>query len=385
MMSIVLYLGMALFCALWGTDQHPAAAPGQPKDSLYYTMEDFLQVEKTDAHVHINTSRPDFMEQAARDHFRAMTVNYDDPSDSSDTREQEAFALDQIRTFPGRVGYACSFSTRNFNDPGWVPETINSLSNSFSRGAAAVKIYKVIGMSLRDGSGRLVMIDDPRLAPVLDFIAARHMPVLGHLGEPRNCWLPAEEMTIAGDRNYFTQHPEYHMYLHPEFPGYQAQIASRDHMLEMHPNLRFVGAHLGSLEWNVDELARRLDRFPNMAVDLAARITHLQYQAVRNRSRVRDFMIRYQDRLIYATDMGAGPLSGGLALGRDLHATWLSDWKFFVTQDNMQVPDVDSAFSGLHLPRSVIDKIYRLNARAWYPRLFREAPEPRRGGGASRP
>ena len=80
-------------------------------------------------------------------------------------------------------------------------------------------------------------------------------------------------------------------------------MRARDHMLEKHPGLQFIGAHLGSLEWSVDELAKRLDKFPNMAVDMAARISHLQYQAKINWQKVHDFCIKYQDRLLYATDI----------------------------------------------------------------------------------
>jgi hypothetical protein len=96
------------------------------------------------------------------------------------------------------------------------------------------------------------MIDDPRFDRILDFIEKNDITVIGHLGEPKNCWLPVDQMTIAGDKNYFTANPGYHMYLHPEFPSYEAQINARDNMLRKHPGLRFVGAHLGSLEWNVD-------------------------------------------------------------------------------------------------------------------------------------
>ncbi|MBA4141291.1 MAG: amidohydrolase family protein [Segetibacter sp.] len=77
-------------------------------------------------------------------------------------------------------------------------------------------------------------------------------------------------------------------------------------MLEKHPDLKFIGAHLGSLEWSIEELAKRLDKFPNMAVDMAARLSGLQYLAVTNWRGVRDFFIKYQDRLIYATDLEAG-------------------------------------------------------------------------------
>ena len=68
-------------------------------------------------------------------------------------------------------------------------------------------------------------------------------------------------------------------------------------MLEKHPNLTFVGAHMGSLEHDVDELAGRLDKFPNMSVDLAARIGQVFYQTIHDREKVGSFFIKYQDRL----------------------------------------------------------------------------------------
>ena len=91
-------------------------------------------------------------------------------------------------------------------------------------------------------------------------------PILGHNGEPRDCWLPLDGMTFS--QGYYRSHPEYHMYPHPEYPCYQDQIDARDHMLGKHPHLVFIGALLGSLEWSIDELAKRLDKFPNMHVNL---------------------------------------------------------------------------------------------------------------------
>lgn len=54
--------------------------------------------------------------------------------------------------------------------------------------------------------------------------------VLGHLGEPRNAWLPLSEMTINGDREYFKEHPRYHMAKQAEWPTYDQQIAARDRL-----------------------------------------------------------------------------------------------------------------------------------------------------------
>src|SRR5688500_20289032 len=118
-------------------------------------------------------------------------------------------------------------------------------------------------MVYRDKDNKLIMIDDPRFEPIFKMLTDRKIAVIGHLGEPKNCWLPLEEMTVNNDRNYFKNHPEYHMYLHPEYPAYDEVIASRDRFLEKHADLRFVGAHLGSLAWNLDELGKRLDYCQN--------------------------------------------------------------------------------------------------------------------------
>ena len=330
-------------------------------------MDDFAKIEKIDAHVHVNTNTADFVQQAQEDNFKLITINLDDANEPPPMELQQKYALQQVRANPDRIAYATTFSVRHFNDTGWQQQAIAYLKNSFDSGAIAVKIYKVIGMSLRDKNGKIVMIDDQRFDPVIDYIEKNNKTVLGHLGEPKNCWLPVDKMTVNEDKSYFSKNPEYHMYLHPEFPSYEQQVAARDNMLKKHPNLRFVGAHLGSLEWSVDELAKRLDEFPNMAVDMAARITHLQYQSLSNRQKVIDFIVKYQDRLLYATDFGAEPNTNAGAMKENNHERRLNDWKFFATADTMSISNFTGTFKGLQLPKQVIDKIYRTNAEKWYP------------------
>ena len=218
----------------------------------------------------------------------------------------------------------------------------------------------------KDSVGNLIMIDNPRFDPVIQFIIDQKKTVLGHLGEPKNCWLPVEQMTVNNDKEYFKNHPEYHMYLHPEYPSYEDQINARDRFLARHPDMRFVGAHLGSLEYDADSLAKRLDRFPNMAVDMAARVCHLQYQSKINREKVRNFMIKYQDRLIYGSDLGMSETSSAEEAKTRLHKTWVQDWKYFVTDYDCSVDEVDGEFRGLKLPKAVIDKIYYSNAVKWF-------------------
>ncbi len=242
LISLVILSGCFENC----TQSKKPGAAEEKSDPQYYTMADFKTVEKYDAHVHVNTYKNTFLKQAEEDNFRLVTINWDDANDPPPMEEQQQFALHQIKAFPDRIAYATTFSVRNFNNDNWQEQTIAYLKNSFEHGAIAVKIYKVIGMSLRDKNGKLVMIDDPRFDPVIDFIVKNNIPVLGHLGEPKNCWLPLDKMTIKGDQSYFRENPKYHMYLHPEFPPYEDQIRARDHMLEKHPDLQFIGAHLGS-------------------------------------------------------------------------------------------------------------------------------------------
>lgn len=361
---LYLLISCLLFQHCTETKKEPAAVNIA---ETFYMAEDFKTVEKIDAHVHVHTNKSDYVQQAAEDNFRLITINLDDVNEPPPMEVQQQFALQQVKAFPNRIAYATTFSIRHFNDSDWQSQTISYLKNSFAQGAIAVKIYKVIGMSLRDKTGKLVMIDDARFDSIIDFIIQNKIPVLGHLAEPKNCWLPVEKMTIKGDKEYFTQYPMYHMYRHPEFPSYEVQIAARDHMLERHPGLKFIGAHLGSLEWDVDELAKRLDKYPNMAVDMAARIVHLQYQAAGNWQKVHDFMIKYQDRLLYATD--AVIEANFDTVKNDIHIRRLNDWQFFTSADTMTSADFNQSFKGLKLPKQVIDKIYRTNSEKWYPGL----------------
>src|SRR5690606_1330680 len=146
---------------------------------------------------------------------------------------------------------------------------------------------------------------------------------------------------------------------------YEDQIAARDRMLERNPELIFIGAHMGSLEWSVDELAKRLDKFPNMSVDLAARIGQVFSQTIGDREKVREFFIKYQDRILYATDLADEGNEDPERLKKEMHHTWILDWQFFVTDDIMTSDRVNEEFKGLKLPRKVVDKIYYGNAKKW--------------------
>jgi predicted TIM-barrel fold metal-dependent hydrolase len=332
----------------------------------YYSAEDFYKVKKTDVHAHIYTTNPAVIELAKTDQVTLLSMSVEAP-DNPSVDSQQYYSLYLHRKYPTDIYNVTTFQeTKNINEPGWSDRQLTFLKKCFDSGAIAIKVWKNIGMTIKDKDSNFIMIDNPVFDPIFNYLEQNNIPVVGHIGEPKNCWLPLDQMTTNNDRNYFKEHPQYHMYLHPDYPSYEAQIQSRDHLLEKHPNLKFIGAHLGSLEWDVDEIAKRLDKFPNMAVEPAARMGQLQYQTVNNWKKVRDFFIKYQDRILYGTDISTVQSDNPDSAKARIHETWMNDWKFLSSEDSLQSPFINSRFKGLHLPKEVIDKIYYTNTQKWY-------------------
>jgi len=251
-----------------------------------------------------------------------------------------------------------------WDDPDWTKKTLQLLQGSFDEGAIGVKVWKNIGMEFRDKNGRFVMIDDPRFDPIFEFIEKRGKTLTAHIGEPKDCWLPLDKMMAEGNRRYYREHPQYHMFLHPEFPAYEDHIGAVERVLTKHPGLRYVGAHLASIEWSMVELAKRLDRFPNLAVDLAARVDDIQ---LLDQAAVRAFLMKYQDRVLYATDMEMNEGQNPRSVCERLHSRWVEDWKYFATSQEVKIGATERRVRGLALPDAVLRKIYQGNAKRWYP------------------
>ena len=173
------------------------------------------EMTKIDAHVHIRTSNPAIMEFARAEGFKLLTINT--RSDSQEyIDEQREYAIQMKDRFPQDISWLATFSMEHFEDPGWAGGVVQGLQEDLDRGASGFKVWKDIGMTFRDSLGNFIFLDDPRFAPVLEFMQASGKPLLAHIGEPRNCWLPVDSMTVNGDKSYFTSNPQYPMYLHPE-------------------------------------------------------------------------------------------------------------------------------------------------------------------------
>jgi predicted TIM-barrel fold metal-dependent hydrolase len=253
-----------------------------------------------------------------------------------------------------------TFSPYDFEKPGFSERAIRQLNQDFTEGAVAVKIYKTIGMEIKTKAGKYLMPDDPAFEPVYEDIMAHHRTIVAHLAEPDSCWAPPNP--ASPDYEYYKQHPEEYAYAHPEWPSKAAILAARDHVLAQHPKLRLVGAHLGSMEADVNEIAQRFDRYPNFAVDTAARVPYFILQP---RQKVRDFLIKYQDRILYATDLVVMPQDNTEKALQEWTSTYERDWKFFATDQTVEYKGHQA--QGLRLPEPVLRKLYRDNAIRWFP------------------
>ncbi len=342
--------------------KRPVSLTIQDFNQATYSSADFKSTPKIDAHFHYLTAEKKYQEKARSLNFKLLTPIWD--GDEVTIENQLTLSEAALRAFPGEYAFFGTFPVDSFNEPGFAERTVGHIQRCMMLGATGIKIWKNIGMTLRDRTGKYVMIDDPAFDPVFQYLQDQRIPVVAHLGEPKNCWLPLEKMNNPGDASYYKNNPRYHMYLHPEVPSYEAQILARDRVLKKFPGLQFVGAHLGSLEWNIDELAKRFDSYPGFMADCAARIFHLQLQSGQNYKKVRDFMIRYQDRLIYGTDSEVHDIPGKSVeeTCHNLEKGWHREWLYFATDS------VVNGIRGLNLPARVVDKLYYQNAAAFFRR-----------------
>ena len=120
------------------------------------------------------------------------------------------------------------------------------------------------------------------------------------------------------------------------------------------------------MEADFHQLAQHFDRYPNFAVDLAARMPYL---ALQPHADVIAFILKYQDRLIYATDLGFSQRDKAPAAIDLWEQTYARDWRFLATNDVVEFDGIKG--QGLALPAPVLRKIYHDNAVQWFPGILK--------------
>ena len=360
--TVVLLSVCCLFLRLYLDRRSFAASVPAPETGAEGALKAFALLRPIDAHAHVFKNAPAFQAFLAREHLTLVNILVvdDTAAYAKQLEPQRADALTAIRGSAGHMVLCTTFDPYKFADTHFSEQTIKQLKEDFAQGAVAVKLWKNVGMEIRRPDGTFVMADDPIFESIYKDIEEHQRTLIAHLAEPDSCWEPPNQG--ADYVGYYKQHPEWYMYPHPDYPSKAKLLAARDHLLEMNPHLRVVGAHLGSMETDVDQIARHFDKYPNFAVDTAARMRYLRQQ---RRDKVRAFLINYQDRVLYGTDLSS-PVTGNVQEAlKDWQTTYAQDWRFLAT-DEIVVQEGQRT-QGLKLPEPVLRKIFHENAVRWIP------------------
>ena len=347
----------------------------------YYSSADFIKSPKYDAHIHYHTFDDLYVRKAKKANISLLSINTDfnyHPLDSQ-------FEISQFfhQRYPQSFNFIGTFDASAFSSKTFAEDAVAQIKKCMAAGARGVKIWKNIGMVLKNDAGQFIMADDPVFDPIFAFLQKEKIPLLAHLGEPRKCWLPLERMSPGMGLEYFSKNPDYHMYLHPEVPSYEQQIMARDRILERYPELIFVGAHLGNMEWNLEEVAKRFDRYQNFYIDLSSRFAYIFEQTLQNRNDVIDFFKTYQNRILYGSDCFVSRYNSrkwmylfckylphvymNLLFQKTYHEI-KQHWLFLSTD---QIVNIGKMFKpkhieGLKLSKDIIDCIFYENIRCVY-------------------
>lgn len=370
--SLVLLVGLAVGAGAYGRSRGRLdKAPRAPEPKAVLTpftpaeLKGFSSLAPIDTHAHVYATNSDFVAMLQRLNVHILDICLDDDQNAymKDLPREIHDARQFIAASHGHASFCTSFNPFRFAQPDFDSTAIRQLNQNFAEGAIAVKIWKNIGIELKDSKGNYVMPDDPVFEPIYKDIAAHGKTLVAHLAEPNSCWRPLNP--ASPDYWYYTHNPQWYMYGKKGAASKEAILRARDHLVEENPNLRVVGAHLGSLESNFDELGRDFDRYPNFAVDMAAR---MPYVMMLPRARAIAFIEKYQDRLIYGTDLDFGAGANPQETIKTWEESYARDWRFLATKDTVEY--LGKKYQGLDLPRPVLEKIYHANAVRWFPGIL---------------
>lgn len=262
------------------------------------------------------------------------------------------------RAHPGRFATFCRLDWRECQRPGWPERLARSLQDSVGRGAAGLKVWKDVGLHVRDESGKLVLCDDVRLAPTWQVAAEAGLPVLIHIADPPAFFEPLSEQNERLEQ--LLVHPEWH-FADAKYPRFQVLIDALERLVATNARVTFIGAHVGSNAEDLEWVGRMMETYPNFYVDVAARVADLGRQP----RATRRLILNRPTRVLFGTD--AFPPSRG-AYARYFRF-FETDDEYFSYSDSNPPGSGRWAISGLDLPLDVLAEVYGGNARRVVPAL----------------
>jgi predicted TIM-barrel fold metal-dependent hydrolase len=246
------------------------------------------------------------------------------------------------------------------NDADYPAFQAAEIERAHRAGARGVKVLKTLGLYLRDPQGKLVAVDDPRFDPMWETCAALKLPVAIHVADPEAFFAPIDRFNERYEELY--HHPDWSFHGR-DFPSFQALITARDKLFARHPRTNWVALHVGHQAEDLAAVAGMLDRFPQVTVDLGARIGELGRQP----RAARRFFDRYQDRIIFGTDA----VPNGHETPQQIFGDLLYEiyYRFLETEDEYfdyapapVPPQGRWRIYGLGLPDAILKQVYHDNA-----------------------
>jgi len=270
------------------------------------------------------------------------------------TRHRDRFVIFANVDWQG-AGKAHEPATWDCQRPDFARRTAAALAEAKRQGASGLKVFKSLGLEYRNPDGSLIRVDDPRWDPIWKACGELGFPVLIHTADPKAFFLPVDATNERWEE--LKRHPDWSFHK-PGYPSYEEVLKQFTNLVERFPATTFIGAHVASSAEDLGQVGEWLDRYPNLYVDLAARIAELGRQPYT----ARKFLVKYADRVLFATD---GPR---VAERLEYH------WRFLETYDEY-FPYAENAFPpqgfwriyGVGLPDEVLKKIYFENAERVIP------------------
>ena len=266
------------------------------------------------------------------------------------------------RAFPGRFYTFTEPCYSRFKEPDYPKVQADAIQRACHDGAKGLKILKTLGLYLRENiiSGTLVKIDDRRFDPMWDACGQLNVPVAIHVSDPIAFFLPTDRFNERYEE--LNNHPDWSFYDH-DFPSNAELLEARNRVMARHPKTQFVVLHVGNFAENLENVSENLDRFPNMSVDIAARIGELGRQP---RS-ARRFFDKYQDRIVFGTDATPhGDKFPQQVFGGALYEIYYrfleSDDEYFDYAPAKVPPQGRWKIYGIELGDTVLKKVYYENA-----------------------
>jgi len=160
------------------------------------------------------------------------------------------------------------------NQPGYSQFQADEIVRAHQAGARGLKILKTLGLYLREkiSTGPLVKVDDKRFDPMWEVCGSLGIPVGIHVSDPEAFFLPIDRFNERFEE--LNNHPDWSFY-GKDFPSNAEILEARNRVLERHPKTQFIVLHVGNDAENLPYVAECMDRFPNMHVEMAARIGSL--------------------------------------------------------------------------------------------------------------